>query len=191
MPDFIARLTASFRRVSTGNLACLGGLVVLAIAARWLPHPPNFTPVAAVGLAGGAWLASRWASALLVVTIMLVSDVVIGFHPLAALVYGCLVINVLLGHQLRRLADSSVLARIGGVAAASVVGSVLFFVATNLGHWAVYYEPTWAGLMRCYTVAVPFFQYTVAGDLFYSALLFGSYGLATARRPRSAVAVAA
>jgi hypothetical protein len=32
--------------------------------------------------------------------------------------------------------------------------------------------------VACYTAAVPFFQNTVAGDLFYSVLLFGGFALA-------------
>jgi hypothetical protein len=33
------------------------------------------------------------------------------------------------------------------------------------------------GLVACYVAAIPFFQNTVAGDLVYSALLFGGFAL--------------
>ena len=36
---------------------------------------------------------------------------------------------------------------------------------------------TMAGLAACYVAAIPFFQNTVAGDLFYAALLFGGFAL--------------
>jgi hypothetical protein len=31
--------------------------------------------------------------------------------------------------------------------------------------------------MACYVAAIPFFQNTLAGDLFYTALLFGGFAL--------------
>ena len=40
-----------------------------------------------------------------------------------------------------------------------------------------FYPLTLAGLGACYVAAIPFFQNTVAGDLFYSALLFGGFAL--------------
>ena len=44
-----------------GPLA-LSGLIVLAALSRLLPHPPNFSPVEAIALFGGAYFASRaWA----------------------------------------------------------------------------------------------------------------------------------
>ena len=35
-----------------------------------------------------------------------------------------------------------------------------------------------AGLETCYIAAIPFFQNTLAGDLFYAALLFGGFAVA-------------
>ena len=46
------------------------------------------------------------------------------------------------------------------------------------------YPRTFAGLEACYVAAIPFFQNTVAGDLFYAALLFGGFGLAERLVPR-------
>jgi len=55
----------------------------------------------------------------------------------------------------------------------------LFFVVTNFGTWAVsgMYPMTLAGLAACYLAAIPFFQNTVVGDLFYSGVLFGGFAL--------------
>jgi hypothetical protein len=33
-------------------------------------------------------------------------------------------------------------------------------------------------LVACYTAAIPFFQNTIAGDLFYVTLLFGGFAVA-------------
>jgi hypothetical protein len=40
------------------------------------------------------------------------------------------------------------------------------------------------GLVACYVAAIPFFQNTVAGDLFYTTLLFGAFRVAEILVPR-------
>jgi hypothetical protein len=40
------------------------------------------------------------------------------------------------------------------------------------------YPHTFAGLSACYVAAIPFFQNTIAGDLFYATLLFGGFRVA-------------
>ena len=44
-----------------------------------------------------------------------------------------------------------------------------------------FYPRTLGGLEACYVAAIPFFQNTLAGDLFYAALLFGGFALPSAR----------
>src|SRR5206468_10233509 len=72
--------------------------------------------------------------------------------------------------------------RVAGVAIAS---SILFFVITNFGMWLFsgFYPRTLAGLEACYIAAIPFFQNTVAGDLFYAGLLFGGFKVAEVLAP--------
>ena len=50
-------------------------------------------------------------------------------------------------------------------------------LVTNFGCWILFdhYAKTWSGLWECYTMAVPFFRYTVAGDLFFACMTFGGY----------------
>ena len=61
------------------------------------------------------------------------------------------------------------------IGAAALSGSVSFFLISNFGVWAAYatYPKTWAGLMTCYAAGVPFFRRGLAGDLLFSAVLFG------------------
>jgi hypothetical protein len=47
----------------------------------------------------------------------------------------------------------------------------------------IYYPPTLSGLAECYVAAIPFFQNTLAGDLLFSALLFGGFALLERRIP--------
>jgi hypothetical protein len=96
------------------------------------------------------------------------------FHPLMPLVYGSFVASVLVGRGLRTRRTTW---RIG---AASVGGSLLFFLVTNFGVWAQagWYAPTWSGLAACYVAALPFFQNALCGDLLYSAAFFGGWAWA-------------
>jgi hypothetical protein len=62
----------------------------------------------------------------------------------------------------------------------SLAASVMFFLVTNFAHWAIYdmYEKSAAGLLHCYAMALPFFRYTLAGDLSFACVLFGGYAVA-------------
>ena len=66
------------------------------------------------------------------------------------------------------------------LAVLAVAGSALFFLVSNFGTWALsgMYPHTAAGLAACYVAAIPFFQNTLAGDLFYATLLFGGFTIA-------------
>ena len=61
----------------------------------------------------------------------------------------------------------------------SLTSSLLFFVATNFACWLVssWYPRSLAGLWQCYVAAIPFFRYTLMGDLFFAGVLFGGYAL--------------
>lgn len=150
-------------------------LAALVVAGRLLPHPPNFTPTAGVALFAGFLLARSSAALGVTWGALLVSDAMIGFyHPLVMLsVYACLGLPVVL----RRFVGQPSWWRVAGCAAAS---SVVFFAVTNFAVWAATpgYGWTLEGLARSYVAAIPFFKYTLAGDLLWSLSLFGSWGLA-------------
>jgi hypothetical protein len=48
------------------------------------------------------------------------------------------------------------------------------------------YPKTGAGLAECFLAAIPFFHYTLLGDLFYVGVLFGAFELAKFKFPRLA-----
>jgi len=149
-------------------------LILLAAASRLLPHPPNFAPVAAIGLFAGALLDRRAAWAVPLVA-LLASDLVLGFyHPMSMLWnYLAFAACLLLGSAL--LGTRRNLPRLAG---ASLTSAVVFFALSNFGMWASgYYPRTVAGLVECYAAALPFFRNTLASDVFYTALLFGGHAL--------------
>lgn len=162
------------------------GLVAAGVAARvYFQDLPNFAPVAAIAMFAGVVFRSWIAAALVPLAIMVSSDLVIGFYDgrILALVYGSLALPVAGRAILRRQFSSGpessldLVGRTLTVLGCTLLSSVAFFVITNFGCWAFspLYPRTASGLVSCYVAALPFFRPTLAGDLFFSALLFGSY----------------
>src|SRR5574337_143362 len=149
------------------------GAILLAAASRLMPHPPNFTPIAAMALLGGAYLPSRRLALLVTLAALFVSDLFLGLHPLLPAVYGCFAASVWLGAWLRTRRT------ILPIAAAALASSILFYVVTNFAVWVsgTMYPKTVAGLAACYGMAIPFFRNTLLGDAFYTAALFGGLEL--------------
>lgn len=147
-------------------------LVTFGVVGRLLPHAWNFTPLAAIAIFSGIYLGRRWAVSLPIIT-MLIGDIFIGFYsvPLMVAVYGSLVLAGLIGVAIRKFRT------IETVIATSIMSSTFFFLTTNFAVWqySVWYEKSFSGLINCYMMALPFFRNTLAGDLFYVAILVGSY----------------
>jgi hypothetical protein len=162
-------------------------LILLAVASRLLPHPPNFAPVAAIGLFAGAMLDRRtaWSVPFLA---LLASDLIIGlYHPVGMLWnYLAFAACLLLGTGILRRGRS--LPRLAG---ATLGSAVVFFALSNFGMWASgYYPRTWAGLVECYTMAIPFFRNTLLSDVLYTAVLFGGHAWLGRLLPRPEAASA-
>ena len=174
---------------AAGPLVLVAFILVAALT-RVLPHPPNFSPVVAIALFGGACFGSRQWAFIVPLAAMLVSDLVLAsingglyaswFSGFGIwLGYGCVALVTALGLGLRGKVDGL---RVLGYA---LGGSVLFFLVSNFGAWLAdpMYPKTVGGLGMAYTAGIPFFQWTVLGTLFYSALLFGGFALLRRRLP--------
>jgi hypothetical protein len=155
-------------------------LVVLAVLLR-LGSPVlltwNFVPMGAVALYAGSRLPRRWAW-LVPVTAVVLSDLVLDFGTSRPIfewsrftVYATLAVTTLLG-------PIANLPKFGRwlLPLLPLSASALFFLTTNLGTWAdgQLYPLTLAGLVECYTLALPFFGRTVLADLLGTALLFSA-----------------
>lgn len=171
-------------------------LTLLAAASRFLPHPPNFACLGALGLFAGCYVVGKRAY-LIPLAALLISDVVghfagfpgMGFYNLTAMaaVYSGMLLSVPIG---RCLQSGNRWVR---VPLAALTASTVFFVVSNLGVWMTpWYPSTMSGLMACFASAIPFFGNTLAGDFFFVALMFGAYELSTlrTRKPVLAPAVA-
>jgi hypothetical protein len=156
------------------RIPALLSAILAAAALRLVPHPPNFSPIDAMALFSGAYLGRRWLAFAAPLGALLLSDALLGFYQGMEFQYVSVALIVLLGWF--ALPKVSVL-RLAG---AAVAGSALFFAITNFGTWLTsgMYPQTLSGLGACYVAAIPFYQNTLAGDLVYTALLFGGFAVA-------------
>src|SRR5262249_25600468 len=111
-------------------------LIIVGVLTRFLPHPPNFVPLGAIALYGGARLPRRVAL-LVPLAVLVLSDVVIHlargypFHPASQLTtYATFTALAALGGLVPR--DAGPLGRLGMAA----VGSTAFFLVSNFAVWA-------------------------------------------------------
>jgi hypothetical protein len=157
------------------DLLVIAVLVGLDVVARLIPHAPNFTPVAASALFAASVLRVRALSLLVPIVGMLLGDAVHGFYDwrMMAVVYGALALPACAACLSSRLREPHALVPV------MMASSLAFFVITNFAVWAFssMYAANADGLITCYVAALPFLKYTVAGDLVWAVVLFGSYWL--------------
>ena len=169
-------------------LAYLFLAFAVAVHARFLPLPFSFAPVTAALLYFGARRPRHemWVPvAALAVAGVYLSRSVYGYALSADLLitWAWYAGMVLLGGLLARKAS---VVRIG---AASLAGSVSFFLLSNFAVWAVWnmYPKTASGLATCYVAGLPFFRNAVVSDLFFAAAFFGIGYVVSQRREEGLV----
>jgi len=138
------------------------GIFVTLAASRFIPHPPNFTSLIALGFYVPVLLGLRFLPALIISFI--ITDLIIGFHGTVLFTWGAIVVIGLIS----KFFSSSILNRISG----SLLGAILFFIITNFGVWSTgFYGYNYDGLITCYILAIPFFAYTFISTLLFSTLI--------------------
>jgi hypothetical protein len=154
-------------------------IVATLVLFRFIPHPANVAPIGAIALMGGFYLGRRWALVLPFV-VLLISDCLINAHlgsPLFAwerlIDYAAFLLIGLAGLTLR---DAGLTKKFLAILATPF----FFFVVSNLGVWlfgigigGVPYAKDFAGLLTCFTAALPFLSGTMLGDWGFMAL-FGA-----------------
>lgn len=160
------------------------GFILFAALARLLPHAYNFTPLGAIALFGAAYFPrKKWAFIIPVIALWL-SDLFLNNYVYASYyegftlftsgflyIYGAFMLIVILGiYLLKKVTLPRV---VGGALGAAII----FFIVSNFGVWIAspLYPLTAEGLIMCYTAAIPFFHYTIAGNVIYCGVLFGGY----------------
>ncbi len=172
-------------------------LILMAALSRLFPHPPNFAPIAGMGLFGAAYFSKKYFAFLIPFVAYWISDMLLNNIVYTQyydsfqwfgdpLVYASFALIIVLGIVLLKKVSP---ARLLG---AGISSSVLFFLMTNFGTWlsSSTYPQNFEGLIACYVAGIPFFWNTLAGDLFYITVLFGSFELVKRQYPQFAKQVA-
>ena len=146
-------------------------LILIGVLLRFMPHAANFTPVAAIALFSGAYLKRKYAI-LVPLLLMAISDIFIGMHNVLIFTWGSFILTALLGKTIQK--RKSILPVFG----MSLISSLVFFVITNFGVWAMgWYPQNLKGLIDCYIMGLPFLRDFTISTLIYSAVFFTAYEL--------------
>ncbi len=142
-------------------------LLCLAVASRFLPHVANFVPIGAFTLFLSAKLNPKYSLAFIILA-MAISDLFLGFSFASVFVYLGMLGYVLFGSIAKR--------GIGFALGAAVLSALTFYLISNFGVWlGPWYTHSLAGLIECYTLAIPFFKNTLISDVIFSAIIFILY----------------
>ena len=138
--------------------------ILIAVWFRLIPHLPNFTPVTSLALFSGLMLKRKWLSIVIPLIAMMISDMVLGFSLISLWVYLGIALISFVSWFFNKINVNSIL-----------LSSLVFFIVSNFGVWVLDYPHTIEGLVMCYTLAIPFFGYSILGDLFWGYTFKHSY----------------
>jgi len=149
-------------------------LLLMVVISAVLPHPANVTPIGALGLFAGTYMRKPSFLFLPVGAAMFADLVTVGVYSVMIMffVYTGHFVSALCGRYLVR--DRALTTRLP---VAVVAASVGFYLVSNLGNWWAFQPHTWAGLVECYTLGLPYLARTLLGNALYSSLFFGAFVL--------------
>ena len=142
------------------------GIFIALAASRFVPHPPNFTSLIALSFYVPAMLGIRFIP--MVIISFVLTDLIIGLHSTTFFTWGSVLVIGLLSNYFSK----NILKRISG----ALLGAVLFYIISNFGVWINgSYGYSFEGLITCYTLAIPFFGYTLISTLIFSTIIEAVY----------------
>jgi hypothetical protein len=150
----------------------------IALASRWLPHPPNFTAISGFFFVAGV-LASRqkWLGAVAFLP-LIISDLFLGGYPGLMFVYfGHAAVLFFGWYFATAFGENSKRRQVLPFAVLNLSSALIFFALSNLGVWlsSGIYARTSAGLVECFVMALPFFHQTAISQLIFSAVFVSSF----------------
>ena len=99
-----------------------------------------------------------------VIISFIITDIFIGFHSITLFTWGSI---ILIGLS-SKFFIKNLQTRISG----SLIGALIFYIITNFGVWSLgSYGYTLEGIIACYTLALPFFAYSIISTLIFSAII--------------------
>ncbi len=142
------------------------GILIVLSASRFIPHPPNFTSLLALSFYVPALLGVRYLPVIIVSFAL--TDLILGFHNTVFFTWGSIFIIGFMSNYFKK----NIISRIGG----ALLGALLFYIITNFGVWTLgSYGYSMNGLIICYTLAIPFFAYSLISTFIFSGVIEGLY----------------
>ena len=100
----------------------------------------------------------------------MLTDLILGFHSLTLFTWG----SVIVIGFFSKFFKETMITRIFG----SILGACLFFIISNFGVWMLgAYEHNLNGIILCYTLALPFFAYSLISTFIFSSIIESLYKL--------------
>jgi hypothetical protein len=173
------------------NILLAAALIVLVAIARIVTrefHLYNLAPVGALALFTATIISDKRIAVATPLLAMLLADLFFqaftnfpGFYGQEQwFVYGGMMLVSALGLTMGKPKAVKILGY-------TLAGSMVFFLVSNLGSflsgmWGTGFD----GLVKTYTMAIPFYQYSIAGELIGATVLFGAHHLLTVGKLKTA-----
>ena len=138
------------------------GIFIALAASRFIPHPPNFTSLLALSFYVPALLGKKYIPSLIIS--FAITDFLIGFHALTLFTWGSVFLIGIISKYFVKNFNKRIIG--------SFFGTVIFFIVTNFGVWSIgSYGYSLNGLVICYTLALPFFAYSIISTFLFSLII--------------------
>ena len=177
-------------------------LIAIGFIYRLIPFNLfNFTPIAAMALIGGMYINKKALAFAIPVVALFASDLILNntvnrvFFDKAGFIlydsymlwtYSAFLLTVVLGIWLYRKSVGTKI--LGG----TLIASTLFFLLSNIGVFisSGLYPRNMGGLSACFIAAIPFFKYTLIGNLVFITTMVGGieYFLNSSTKLKEAIA---
>lgn len=140
-------------------------VIGLLVISRIIPHWPNVTALGATAILAPRWLSQSKLSLMVPLLALLISDLIIGFHPTMEFTYSAIFLVSILSWRSKgeHLDNATNIVKWG------LGSSFIFFLITNFGAWLMLdmYQKNIFGLILSYWKGIPFFFYDFMGTIGY------------------------
>ncbi|MEP6594350.1 MAG: DUF6580 family putative transport protein [Ginsengibacter sp.] len=167
-------------------------LIIIASLYRIMPGRPfGFAPQIAMAIFGGAVIKDKKLAFLLPLLSMFISDAlyellyrngigsITGFYEGQITNYILFGAMTMFGFLIKRI-------KVAQILLASIAAPTVFFILSNFFVWlsnspdaGLQRPKTFSGLLMCYNDGLPFYPWSIAATLVFSAILFGGYYIFT------------
>ena len=161
------------------TIKCFSFFVCLLLISRLVPHPPNFTPLIAGLVFLPFILQNKKMIFTIPISVLLISDLIIGFHSHMLWTYGSF---LLIGLGVLKFFQQSLMR----LSIMSVMAPTLFFIITNFGVWmnTSFYSKDLIGLTECYILAIPFYANNLIATITFALVFYAIWNFSNSlRRP--------